>query len=344
MNLTEIALAIGFLLSFLMAVALGGNDAASPTANVVGARVLTVRQAIVLFAVFSTIGALTQGYMNMKTIGTGIVPSIDLLGAIVIVVTAFTWIMFCNYWGLEISVTHSIVGSILGYGLAVYGMGGVNWGLMHKVILSWFTSPVLAAFVAFSLHKLLTRMTERYGGLERSMASLIKVALCYSAYAFGANDIANATGVYVTVTGMCLGHPPEGRVMFLLAVFGSIGVVAGGLWLGPKVIETVAFKIIKLSVVSGTAAEITNALIVHMFVTLPYLVIGYGLPISTSLANIGALVGVGLASLGSSGINKRTVALLLTCWVASVFVTAAVTYVIYSMALPIVGPIIEPKL
>jgi len=106
----------------------------------------------------------------------------------------------------------------------------------------------------------------------------------------------------------------------------------------------VAFKIIKLSVVSGTAAEITNALVVHMFVTLPYLVIGYGLPISTSLANIGALVGVGLASLGSSGINKRTVALLLTCWVASVFVTAAVTYVIYSMALPIVGPIIEPKL
>jgi phosphate/sulfate permease len=92
MNLPEIALVLGFLLSFLMAVALGGNDAASPTANIVGARVLTIRKAVILFAVFSTLGALTQGYMNMKTIGIGLVPSIDLLGAILIVVSAFIWI------------------------------------------------------------------------------------------------------------------------------------------------------------------------------------------------------------------------------------------------------------
>jgi PiT family inorganic phosphate transporter len=343
MSLVETALAIGLLLSFLIAIALGGNDAASPCGNVVGARVLSTRQALIIFAIFSSIGALTQGHMNMKTIGTGLVPSINLFGAIVIVLTAFTWIMSCNYFGLEISVTHSIIGSIMGYGLAAFGVGGIQWGLIQKVVISWFVSPILAAILAYILFKVLTRLSEKYSTVRRGMSTLIKIALCYSAYAFGSNDIANATGVYVCVTQIVLGSPPEGKVMFLLAVIGSVGVVIGGLWLGPNVIQTVAFKVIKLNIISGTAAEITNALVVHMFITIPYILIGYGLPISTSIANIGALVGVGYASYGSTGINKRTVARLMSTWILSVLVTALVTYMIYSALLPNIGPIIAPN-
>jgi len=303
---------------------------------------LTIKQAVILFAIFTILGALTQGFMNMKTVGTGIVPSIDLLGAIVIVLSAFIWIMFCNNYGLEISVTHSIIGGILGYGLTAYGISGIRWSLVQKVAISWFTSPLLTAVIAFLLNKFLTVLTMRYDFLKRSMASLLKLALCYSAYAFGANDIANATGVYVAVTMMVLGHPPEGKVMFLLAAFGGIGVIVGGLWLGPRVIKTVAFKIIKLNVVSGTAAEISNALVIHLFVTLPYMLIGYGIPISTSLANIGALVGVGISSYGTSGINRKTVTILMISWVATVLVTALLTYVVYSILLPWIGPILKP--
>lgn len=341
MNVSEAALLVGFALSFLMAIALGGNDAASPTANVVGARVLSIKQSVVLFTVFAAVGALSQGYMNMKTVGTGLVPSIDLLGAIIIVLTAFTWIMLCNYRGLEISVTHTVVGSIVGYGIAAYSVSGVKWGLVQMVVLSWFTSPILAALVAFGIHRFLVAMSGRYELWERSMSIILKLALCYSAYAFGANDIANATGVYVTVTQMVLGGPPEGRVMFILAVFGSIGVVIGGFWLGPKVIETVAFNIIRLNVASATAAEITNAMVVHLFVTVPYLVIGYGLPISTSLANIGALVGVGFSSYGAKGINKRTVGTLMLSWVLSVGATALVVFTLYRLLLPITGPLLS---
>ena len=289
---------------------------------------------------FRSVGALSQGYMNMKTVGTGIVPGINLLGAIVIILTAFTWIMICNFRGLEISVTHTVVGSILGYGIAAYGAGGVQWGMIQTVVLSWFTSPVLAAVIAFALHRLMLAMVRRFESWERSMVVVLTLALCYSAYAFGANDIANATGVYVTVTKIAMGSPPEGSVMFMLAVFGSIGVMVGGFWLGPKVIETVAFNIIRLNVASATAAEVANALVVHLFVTIPYMVIGYGVPISTSLANIGALVGVGFSSYGSSGINKTTVGTLIVSWVLSVGATALVTYILYSLLLPITGPIL----
>jgi len=183
-------------------------------------------------------------------------------------------------------------------------------------------------------------LSKRFESWERSIVVVLTLALCYSAYTFGANDIANATGVYVTVTKIALGSLPESNVMFMLAVFGTIGVVIGGFWLGPKVIETVVSNIIRLNVASATAAELANALVVYLFVTISYMVIGYGVPISTSLANVGALVGVGFSSYGSSGIIKTTVGTLVLGWVMSVGVTALVTYTLYSLLLPVTGPIL----
>ena len=342
MSLVEVALIIGFLLSFLMAIALGGNDAATPTDTAVGARVLTIRQAIALFAIFTALGAVTQGFMVMKTIGTGIVPSIDLLGAIIAILSTFIWIMFCNFKGLEISVTHSIIGGIMGYGIAAYGISGIQWGLVQNIAISWVTSPLLAAFVAFLLCKLVAAITARSNVITRGLPTLLKLSLCYSAFAFGTNDIANATGVYVTVATVALGTQPEYSVMLLLAVLGSAGIAIGGFWLGPKVIETIAFKITRLNPATATAAEIANALVVHLFTIVPYMLLGYGMPISTSIASVGALVGVGLASYGSTGINRRTVTVLFSSWMATVLITAVLTYVLYSIVFPLTGPIIGP--
>jgi len=344
MGLTEIALFVGFLLSFLMAIAMGGNDAATPTDTAVGARAISIRRAVVLFAIFSAVGALTQGFMVMKTIGTGIVPSIDLLGAIILVLVAFIWIMICNVYGLEISVTQAILGSIFGYGIAAYGINGIQWDTLKTIIISWFTSPFLAALSALLMYKLLAFVVKRYNAIDKFMKPLLIVGLCYSAYAFGTNDIANVTGVYVTVARMVLGNPPEQNVMFLLAIFGSIGIAIGGFWLGPRVIEMVAFKITRLDIISGAAAEVSNALIVHLFTLIPYMLLGYGMPISTSIASVGSLVGVGLAHYGSSGINKKTIMVLSAGWVATIFVTAFLTYVFYTILFPYIGSIIKPNL
>ncbi len=343
LDLASIALGIGFFLSFLMAVALGGNDAATPCDTSVGARVLSVRKAVILFAIFASVGALTQGYMVMKTIGKGIVHSIDLLGVIVIISSAFAWIMFCNYSGLEISVTHSVIGAVVGYGLAAYGVNGVNWELVQKVVVSWVTSPLLAILLAFMSYKLIIRFVRENNSATKIMPMLLIFSLCYSAYAFGTNDIANATGVYVTVSQIVFGNIPEQNVMFLLAALGSLGVAIGGLVLGTRVIGTVAFRITRLDPVSGFAAEISNAFVVHMFTTIPYFLFGYGLPISTSLASVGAVIGVGLAMYRSTGINKRTVMILAAAWVSSVTLTAIISFILYTTLFPIIGPILKPK-
>jgi len=343
MGITEIALFVGFLLSFLMAIAMGGNDAATPTDTAVGARAITIKKAVILFAIFAAVGALSQGFMVMKTIGTGIVPSIDLLGAIILVLVAFVWIMICNVYGLEISVTQAIIGSILGYGVAAYGISGIQWDTLQTIIISWLTSPFLAAFSSFLMYKLLALMIKRYNAIDKLMTPLLIIGLCYSAYAFGTNDIANATGVYVTVARMVLGNPPEQNVMFLLAIFGSIGLAIGGFWLGPRVIQMIAFRITRLDVISGAASEIYNAVVVHLFTIIPYMLVGYGMPISTSIASVGSLVGVGLARYGSSGVNMRTILVLAAGWVATIFVTAFFTYVLYMMLFPYFGSIIKPN-
>ena len=338
------AVITGYLLSFLMAVALGGNDAATPCDTSVGARVISVRKAVLLFATFTSIGALTQGYMVMKTIGKGIVPAIDLLGVLITIAVAFGWIMLCNYYGLEISVTHSIIGAVLGYGIASYGVSGVNWGLVEKVILSWISSPLLALILAYLFYRLVIRAIKENNSMTlRIMPKLLIAMLCYSAYAFGTNDIANATGVYVTVSEIIFGGVPESGVMFILALIGSIGVAIGGLTLGARVIGTVAFRITRLDPISGFAAELSNAFVVHMFTTIPYFLFGYGIPISTSLAGVGAVIGVGLAMYGSAGINKKTLTSLFTAWVASITVTALASYILYSAIFPITGPILKTK-
>ena len=77
---------------------------------------------------------------------------------------------------------------------------------------------------------------------------------------------------------------------------------------------------------------------------IPYILFGYGMPISTSIASVGSLIGVGLARYGSSGINRKTVAVLSAGWVATVFVTAFLTYLFYTILYPYVGPIIKPNL
>jgi len=344
LDLTNMAIIIGYLLSFLMAVALGGNDAATPCDTSVGARVISVRRAILLFAAFTSVGALTQGYMVMKTIGRGIVPAIDLLGVLVTISVAFSWIMFCNYFGLEISVTHSVIGAVLGYGFASYGLSGINWGLVEKVIISWISSPFLAMILAYLFYKLIIHAFKENNSIAlRVMPTLLIMSLCYSAYAFGTNDIANSTGVYVTVSEIIFGGAPESNVMFILAIIGCVGVAIGGLVLGVRVIGTVAFKITRLDPISGFAAELSNALVVHMFTTIPYFLFGYGIPISTSLAGVGSVIGVGLAMYRSAGINKRTIMRLFTAWAASVVATALASYILYSIIFPITGPILRPK-
>ena len=329
MDSTFVLLACGLGLSFFMAWNLGANDAATPTDCAVGSGVISIKKAVILFALFSTIGALTQGFMTIKTIGTGIVPEIDVVGALTITLAACLWVTFCTWKGLEISNTYSVVGSVIGYGLALPRVN-VDPSIFTKLLISWVSSPLLALALSFSVYHLLRRVFRNSLDDSRFISFVsffLIVALCFSAYTFGANDVGNATGVYLTVAQQ-VGNIPGFTAMFILAAFGSAGIALGGLTWGRRVIETVAYKIIRLDALSGFAAELANGLVVYLFLTLPYMFFGYGLPISTSIAGVGAVIGVGIAK-DRRAVNKSTIGRLLVTWALTIPCTAVLSIVLY---------------
>lgn len=333
--LESVILSAGVILSFLMAVTLGGNDAAEPTDCAVGAGVVSIKKAVLLFAVFTAVGALTQGFMVMKTIGKGIVPEISIAGAFASVAAAVFWVnLIASRMGIDVSVTHSIVGAVFGYGLAAYGVEGLNNKVLYLVILSWISSPFTALVLAYIFYKLSIYIIEHFEidpyneKIENILSKLLIFALIFSAYSFGVNDIANATGVYVTVAQK-IGRLPDYNAMLILAAMGSVGIAIGGYFIGPKVIETMAFKITRLDLIKGISAELSNALVVYLFSTVPYILIGFGLPISTSLATAGSLIGVGLSAGGVTGVDKYMVFKLAFFWILTVFVTMALSALIY---------------
>jgi PiT family inorganic phosphate transporter len=324
-SIETLLLGAGFAASFFLAFNLGANDAATPTDTPVNAGALTIKQAIILFSIFTSLGAILEGFKVMKTIGKGVVlGEIDIIGAFAIVLAANIWILLCSYGGYEISVTHSIIGSVVGYGLIKYGVGGLNLSIIQNIIISWLTSPITAIIIAFLLYKALLLIMRYIEIDERIFRWLLIISLCFSAYSFGVNDIGNATGAYVTIAEK-IGKVPDIQAMFILSIFGSIGVLLGGLILGPRVIETVAYKITRLNLAAGFAAELSNALVVYLFSVIPYMLIGYGIPISTSLASVGAIIGAGLARGGRKSLNKTTILQLSSFWILTLPITAMIS-------------------
>ncbi len=330
MDVNTILLIIGLILAFIMAMNLGGNDAANPTSAAVGARVMSVRRAIMLFSVFALMGALLQGFMVMKTIGEGIVPQIDVAGALAIVLAANIWIFFATIRGMAISTTHSIICAVIGYGIVKFGIEGISLDVLIMIVTSWITSPICSLLLAIGMYKLIRRYAIKYDGkpaIAKFFKSLLIVSLCISAYAFGANDVANATGIYTTVA-IQLGRMPDSTAMFILAIFGVAGIIVGGMLFGPKVIETLAFRVTRLDLTTGLAASLANAIVVYLFTTLPYAMWGYGLPISTSYAAVGSIIGASFARSRKS-VNKSVSLTLVSYWMITVPVNILLAGAIY---------------
>ncbi len=335
---------LGLILAFYIAWNLGANDAANPTDTAVGAGAVSLRNAILLFSAFALLGALLQGYMVIKTIGKGVVRDVPPLGALVASLAAGLWITLATNKGMPVSTTHSTVGAVLGIGLASELLGRqakINLAVVYKVVLSWVVSPALAILLAAMFYWILSRlaawMTSTGRNVDRFFKYFLIFNLAFSAYAFGTNDVGNATGVYVSAVSSVTGMPDK-ATMFYLALLGAIGIMLGAFTWGKKVISTVGFKITRLDYVSGAAAELSNALVVWLFSTIPKMLYGYGMPISTTHASVSSIIGVGLAKTRSMrGVDWRTVGLIAASWVLTLPVAMGISASLYILLVHMLG-------
>jgi len=149
-----------------MAWAIGANDVANAMGTSVGSGALTLKQAVVVAAVFEFAGAILAGGSVTKTVRKGIVdpagfegsPELFVYGMIGSLLAAAVWLSIASKLGWPVSTTHSIVGAIVGFSTVALGVDAVNWTKVGQIVASWVTSPLVAGITAFVLFRGITAL------------------------------------------------------------------------------------------------------------------------------------------------------------------------------------------
>ena len=405
MSAEYVILIIGFVFGFYMAWNIGANDVANSMASAVGAKAITIRQAVFIAGILNIVGATFIGSHVTNTIRKGIVstdvmsdPHIALAGALAALLAAALWVSFATWRSLPVSTTHSIVGAMIGFGIMAGGFSVINWGKLGAVVLSWVISPVFSLVIAFVMFKVIVRVIlSKDAVFERSirfspyfigiaifvvvlsflfktplgkkfsismpMALILSFVLaavlgyigkvllrkflvekqgngngaeevfrriqigtsCYVALAQGANDVANAIGplavIYFLVkTGTVGAKVP---VPIFLLLFGGVGISLGIGMAGKRVMTTIGTKITTLTNTRGFSVDFAAA-------TTVLLASKMGMPVSTTHAAVGGVMGVGLAR-GFEAVNFRIIFQIMIYWVLTVPASAITSMIIYKI-------------
>ncbi len=396
-------LVAGYAFGFYMAWNIGANDVANSMASAVGAKAITIRQAIVIAAVLNITGATLIGSHVTNTIRKGIVstevltdPHLALIGALSALLAAALWVSFATWRSLPVSTTHAIVGAMIGFGIMAGGSGVINWGKLGAVVLSWIISPIFSLVIAFFMFRVIVKMILSHKNdleaalrlspifiglacfvvvlsflfktplgkrlaIETPMAFAIALpssiglgllgrrwlrriarkskdgnaeavfrriqigTSCYVALAQGANDVANAIGplavIYFLVkTGSVGAKVP---VPLFLLFFGGIGISCGIAMAGYRVMTTMGTKITTLTNTRGFAVDFAAATTVLMASKM-------GLPVSTTHAAVGGVMGVGLAR-GLEAVNFRIIFQIMIYWILTVPAAAFTSMLLFKI-------------
>ena len=144
------------ILGFFTAYGVGANDVANAMGTSVGSKVLTIKQAVLVAAVFEFLGAFLAGGGVTQTIRKGVIDpalfdgnlEVLIYGMISALFAAGTWLLVASLRGWPVSTTHTIVGAIVGFGIYALGLNEINWTVVGNIGLSWITSPLSSALVA----------------------------------------------------------------------------------------------------------------------------------------------------------------------------------------------------
>jgi PiT family inorganic phosphate transporter len=154
-----IFLALACVFGLFMAWGIGANDVANAMGTSVGSRALTLKQAILVAAVFEFAGAYLAGGEVTSTIRKGIIdpavltdtPELLVFGMLSALLAAATWLLIASMRGWPVSTTHSIVGAIVGFAAVGISVEAVAWGKVGTIAASWVVSPLLAGSMSFAL-------------------------------------------------------------------------------------------------------------------------------------------------------------------------------------------------
>jgi PiT family inorganic phosphate transporter len=308
-----LAVALVYLYAFMG----GFTDAANAIATSVGTRVLSPRAAVVMAGLFNLFGGLT-GTAVALTIGTGLVdPSVLSLGTVIAALAgAMTWSLFTYFFGIPVSETHGLIGSLVGAAVATAGLDVVQWRSLTPVLVAIIASPSVG-FVGGSTFLLLIYWTfrrSRPGKVKPWFRHLQRLSAAYMAFSHGRNDAQKPMGILAMALALYVGedhvHVPLWVVVSCAAV-AALGTAYGG-W---RIIQTLGQRITALDPVQGFAAEAAGATVIQVASEL-------GIPVSTTHAITSSILGVG-ATRRLSAIRWAIIVDIFASWLLTLPVTMA---------------------
>jgi PiT family inorganic phosphate transporter len=259
--------------------------------------------AAVLASIFVIAGAVFSGRAGIETLRG--LTTMGLEQAVISSVAAALTVTIMTLIGLPVSTSQSAVGSIIGIGIL---NRQINMAGMGKVIACWVGTPIGGLVIAWLLYHCLAYVYNRLNlNLFESDAAIricMIAAGSYGAYTLGANNVANTTAVFVAAGLISV---------FAAALIGGLSIALGILTYSRPVMETVGKKLVRLDPFSALVVVLTVGVTVHIYTMV-------GVPVSTSQAVIGGVIGIGLIK-GANTVNRKTLLHILTGW----FLTPAVS-------------------
>ena len=336
MDLTIIVFLLGGL---FLGWSLGANDAANVFGTAVGTRMIRFQTAAIVCGIFVILGAVISGAGTTETLGK--LGSINALpGAFAVCVAAGLAVYLMTKFGLPVSTTQAIVGAIVGWN--IYTGSSTNIKVLITITSTWVLCPIIAGLIAMFLFTITKRIlrhnTIHILRLDAYTRFSLLLAGAFGAYSLGANNIANVMGVFVPISPftdiniMNIFYLSSTGQLFLL---GGIAIAVGVVTYSKKVMLTVGNDLLRLSPVAAFIVVISHSIVLFVFasqgisnflnsINLPSIPL---VPVSSSQAIVGAVIGIGILK-GGNEVKWDIAGRIAIGWIILPIIAALIVFVV----------------
>jgi PiT family inorganic phosphate transporter len=334
----EIAVLIFLCSGLFLGWSLGANDAANVFGTAVGTRMVKFGTAALLCSIFVILGAVISGAGASHTLGK--LGGVNALpGSFMAAFAAAFTVYVMTRLGLPVSTSQAIVGAIIGWNL--FSGFPTDPTALTKIVATWVATPLLAGVIGVVLFKATTTVVRRAKVHIVRLDSYTRMGLIFAgvfgAYALGANNIANVMGVFVAsnpFTSFSLGGVVGFSGVQQLFLVGALAIAVGVFTYSKRVMLTVGTDIVPLSPVAAWVVVVSHSIVLFLFASrgLEHTLASAGLPtiplvpVSSSQAVIGAVIGIGLLK-GGRGIKWKVLLNISSGWVTTPVIACLICFV-----------------
>ncbi len=315
---------------------LGANDASNVFGSAVGSKMIKFKQAAIIASIFVILGAVLQGAGGSHTLGK--LGSVDALGgAFTVALAAGIAVFWMTRLKLPVSTSQAVVGAIIGWNLFTHNP--TDMSSLTKIVTTWISGPILGGIFAILLFLLLQFILKRSKTHLIRLDAYIKFSLlvvgAFGSYSLGANNIANVVGVFVpSAPDITLDFgffSLDGTQLLFLA--GGVSIAIGILTYSRKVMMTVGNSLMKLNSETAIVVVLAHSLVLFVFSSqgLSNLFVSIGLPaipmvpVSSSQAIVGAILGIGILK-GGKNIQLKVIGKIAIGWVITPVIAGLISF------------------